>query len=92
MDKKMNNQNGFVNKKALTLKGVIVSESLNKTITVEVERSFRHAVYGKVIKEYKRYKVHDPDSIGKVGKVVIIKQVAPISKTKKMILSEIFGE
>lgn len=92
MDKNMNNQNGLVNKKTLVLQGVIVSATLNKTITVKVERTYRHPSYGKVVRKYKTYKVHDPESIGSIGKMVVIKQVAPISKTKKMILSKIFGE
>ncbi len=92
MDKNMKNQGSLENKKSLVLQGVIVSPSFNKTITVKVERTYRHQTYGKVVRKYKTYKVHDPESIGSVGKMVVIKQVAPISKTKKMILSKVFGE
>ena len=42
-----------------TLQGVVVSDKMDKTVVVEVERAARHALYGKVVKSHKKYKAHD---------------------------------
>ncbi len=68
------------------LKGEVVSTKMNNTVTVMVERKFRHKVYGKVITRHKKYKVHcDEDKI-KVGDTVLIRETRPISKEKHFIV------
>ena len=67
-------------KKVLT--GVVVSDKMQKTVTVLVERQFPHPLYGKVIKRSKKYLAHDPEEKYKLGDVVEIIESRPISKRK----------
>ena len=68
-------------KKVLT--GVVVSDTMQKTVTVLVERQFPHPLYGKVIKRSKKYLAHDPEEKYKLGDVVEIIESRPISKRKR---------
>jgi len=70
-----------MSKKILT--GKVVKDSRSKTITVLVERKYRHPVLKKVIKTKKKYHVHDEKSSFKVGDKVSIVETNPISKQKK---------
>ena len=69
-------------KKVLT--GVVVSDKMQKTVTVLVERQFPHPLYGKVIKRSKKYLAHDPEEKYKLGDVVEIIESRPISKRKRL--------
>ena len=71
------------------LKGIVVSNKPNKTITVVVERKFQHPVLKKVIKAKKKYSVHDEKNKYKNGDAVSIIECKPRSKTKRF---EVFGE
>ncbi|MCS5710273.1 30S ribosomal protein S17 [Candidatus Berkiella aquae] len=71
-----------VENKSGTLMGKVVSDNRQQTLKVKVSWSRRHERYGKVIKKDTTFHVHDPESVGKVGDLVEIKQVRPISKTK----------
>jgi small subunit ribosomal protein S17 len=64
------------------LKGVVVSDKMDKTVVVEVTRFVEHKKYGKRIKKTKNYKAHDAENLKKVGDVVEIEEVRPISKDK----------
>lgn len=64
------------------LQGRVVADSLDKTVTVLVERRIMHPVYKKFVKRSKRYHAHDEDNAAKVGDVVSIIETAPMSKTK----------
>ena len=68
-------------KKVLT--GVVVSDKMQKTVTVLVERQFPHPLYGKVIKRSKKWLAHDPEEKYKLGDVVEIIESRPISKRKR---------
>tara|TARA_B100000614_G_C14269785_1_gene378753 strand:- start:365 stop:592 length:228 start_codon:yes stop_codon:yes gene_type:complete len=68
------------------LKGIVVSDKLDKTITVLVSRKVMHPVYKKYIKKSKKYLVHDKDNKFKNGEIVNIQENIPISKTKKWIV------
>ena len=68
-------------KKVLT--GVVVSDKMQKTVTVLVERQFPHPLDGKVIKRSKKYLAHDPEEKYKLGDVVEIIESRPISKRKR---------
>ena len=65
------------------LRGVVVGDKPNKTITVLVERKFQHPVLKKVIKSKKKYSVHDQENRYKNGDKVSIIESKPFSKTKK---------
>ena len=65
------------------LKGIVVSDKPNKTITVVVERKYQHSVLKKVIKAKKKYSVHDEGNKFKNGDKVSIIECKPYSKTKK---------
>lgn len=64
------------------LKGVVVSNKMDKTVVVEVTRFVEHSKYGKRIKKTKKYKAHDEDNLKKIGDVVEIEETKPISKDK----------
>ena len=67
------------------LKGVVVSDKADKTITVLVKRKVMHPIYKKYINKTKKYSVHDEDNKYKVGEIVTIQENKPISKTKTWI-------
>ncbi|PIW29960.1 MAG: 30S ribosomal protein S17 [Rhodospirillales bacterium CG15_BIG_FIL_POST_REV_8_21_14_020_66_15] len=64
------------------LQGVVVSDKMDKTVTVQVERRFKHPLYGKFIKRTKKYAAHDEANACKVGDTVQIRECRPISKRK----------
>lgn len=71
------------------LSGRIVSAKMQKTVTVLVERTVAHAVYGKVQRRSKKYHAHvDTGTYGE-GDVVVIEETAPISKTKAWRVAEL---
>lgn len=65
------------------LQGKVISNACAKTVTVNVERTFTHPIYKKIIKKSKRYHAHDENEVFKIGDIVKIKESRPISKTKK---------
>lgn len=65
------------------LKGVVVSDKMDKTAVVKVTRFVEHKKYGKRIKKTKNYKAHDELNAKKVGDIVEIEETRPISKDKK---------
>jgi small subunit ribosomal protein S17 len=65
------------------LKGVIVSDKMDKTVVVSVSRFVKHPLYGKFYKVSKKYKAHDEENKYKVGDKVEIVETKPISKDKK---------
>ena len=71
------------------LVGVVVSDKMDKTIVVEVERITRHRLYGKIIKRHNKFKVHDAENKAKVINKVKIAQTRPLSKDKRWRLVEI---
>jgi len=71
------------------LKGIVVSDKPNKTITVVVERKYQHPVLKKVIKSKKKYSAHDENNKHKNGDKVTIIECKPYSKSKKF---EVLGE
>ncbi len=71
------------------LVGEVVSDKMDKTITVKVTRTFKHALYGKIVKRFKKYKAHDEAGLAKMGDTVEIIECRPISKTKHMMLNRV---
>ena len=70
------------NKVVRTLTGRIVSDKMDKTVTVLVERKVKHPVIGKVIRRSKKYHAHDQNNEFDEGDVVVIEECRPIAKTK----------
>ena len=65
------------------MQGVVVSDKMDKTVVVNVERKFLHPLYKKYIKRSKRYHAHDENNTHKVGDTVSIQECRPLSKTKR---------
>ena len=65
-----------------TLSGKVVSDKMDKTITVLVERKVRHPLYGKIMVRSKKYHVHDEANEFHTGDMVVIEECRPLSKTK----------
>jgi len=64
------------------LVGRVVSDRMQKTVTVLVERRVRHPLYGKIITRSSRYQAHDEDKACKEGDLVLIEECRPIARTK----------
>jgi small subunit ribosomal protein S17 len=71
------------------VEGVVVSDKMDKSIVVKVERSWRHPLYGKVVKTAKKYHAHDENNEAREGDRVRLLESRPISKLKKWVLLEI---
>ena len=69
--------------KGKLLKGVVVSDKMDKTVVVSVSRFVKHPLYGKFYKVSKKYKAHDEDNVYKTGDKVEIVETKPISKDKR---------
>jgi small subunit ribosomal protein S17 len=67
-------------------KGVIVSNKMQKTLVVKVERTYRHPKYGKVITRGKKYYAHYEGAPKQVGEEVTIKETRPLSKLKRWLV------
>ena len=65
------------------MQGVVVSDKMDKTVTVKVERRVMHSLYKKFIRRSKKYSAHDENNACKVGDVVSIRECKPISKNKR---------
>ncbi len=70
------------------LQGVVVSDKMEKTIVVKVERRVRHPLYGKIITQSKKYHAHDEENRCQVGDIVNIQESRPLSKTKRWAVLE----
>ena len=64
------------------LQGTVVSDKMDKTIVVRVERRVMHPIYKKFIRRTKKYAAHDPENRFKTGDTVQIRECRPLSKTK----------
>ena len=69
--------------------GVVTSNKMTKTITVEVERKVKHPIYGKFVKKTTKFHAHDEKNEASIGDVVRIMETRPLSKTKRWRLVEI---
>jgi small subunit ribosomal protein S17 len=71
--------------------GLIVSDKMDKSVVVQVERYIQHRVYKKYIKSYKRYHAHDEKNECGIGDQVRIIETRPLSKLKRFRVSEIIN-
>ena len=72
-----------------TLTGTVVSDKMDKTVTVLVERRTKHPVLGKIIRVSKKYHAHDENNECHEGDVVMIEECRPIAKTKSWRVSKL---
>lgn len=72
-----------------SLNGTVVSDKMDKSIVVSVERKFAHSKYKKQIKRTTKYKAHDEKNAAKIGDMVSIQECRPLSKDKRWLLEEI---
>jgi small subunit ribosomal protein S17 len=66
-----------------TREGYVVSDKMNKTVTVEVEDRVQHPLYGKTIRRTKKVKAHDEANAAGVGDRVLLMETRPLSATKR---------
>ena len=69
--------------------GEVVSDKMDKTAVVRITRTIKHPFYGKIVKRFKKYKVHDEHNACKIGDTVEIIECKPLSKTKHMALNRV---
>ena len=69
--------------KKKTMTGVVVSNKMDKTVVIKVERRFAHPVFKKVVKTTKKYKVHDEKNECMEGDFIRIQETRPLSKEKR---------
>lgn len=72
--------------------GKVVSDKMDKTITVMVETYKKHSLYGKRVKYSKKFKAHDENNQAKTGDIVRIMETRPLSKNKRWRLVEVVEE
>ena len=71
--------------------GLVVSDKMEKTVVVSIERRVQHPVYGKMVRRTKRLKAHDEQNEAKAGDTVRIMETRPMSKDKRWRVVEIVG-
>lgn len=69
--------------------GTVVSDKMNKTVVVSVERLVKHPLYGKYIRRRNKFKAHDETNDCRVGDRVVIQESRPLSKTKHWVVVKI---
>ncbi len=72
-----------------SMSGRVVSDKMDKTVTVLVERKVKHPLYGKVVRRSKKFHAHDENNECREGDLVVIEETRPLSKTKTWRVSKI---
>ena len=75
-----------------TLVGKVVSDKMDKTVTVLIERQIKHPLYGKIITRSNKYHAHDEGNTAKAGDTVEIQEGRPISKTKAWTVTRVLQQ
>lgn len=70
-------------------RGYVVSDKMNKTITVDVEDRVKHPLYGKVLRQNSKIKAHDEENSAGIGDLVVVMETRPLSASKRWRLVEI---
>ncbi|CAM3053063.1 30S ribosomal protein S17 [Legionella worsleiensis] len=76
---------------ARTMVGKVVSDKMDKTIVVMVERTVKHPKYGKIMKRRTKLHAHDENQVCQIGNTVKIRESRPLSKTKSWVLVEVIS-
>jgi small subunit ribosomal protein S17 len=74
------------------LVGRVLSNRMDKTVVVQVERRKRHRLYGKVLTTRRKYKAHDADNACQIGDVVQIVESRPLSKEKRWAVTQVLEQ
>ena len=74
-----------------TLQGRVISDKMDKTVTVLVERQVQHPIYGKFIRRSTKVHAHDENNECRAGDMVVVEQCRPLSKTKTWRLVRVVG-
>jgi len=74
---------------ARSVTGTVVSNKMDKTITLRVERRVKHPVYGKFVRKSKKIHAHDAKNLCSIGDVVTVEECRPISKMKSWMLKSV---
>jgi len=77
------------NHRKLTKQGIVVSDKMDKTIIVLVERQYKHPLYKKIVRSHKKFKAHDEANDCREGDVVEIVESRPLSREKRWALQRI---
>lgn len=72
-----------------TIKGVVTSDKMDKTIVVRAERLVKHPIFHKYVRKHVKYKVHDEKNECKAGDIVLITESRPMSRDKRWRMIEI---
>ena len=78
-----------IEKNVRTLQGQVVSDNMDKTITVLIERKVKHPLYGKIIRLSTKIHAHDEHNQYGIGDVVVIQETRPLSKTKSWVVKQL---
>jgi small subunit ribosomal protein S17 len=78
-------------KKGRILTGTVISNKMNKTITVRIERREKHPIYGKYLPKTSKVHAHDEENKCQIGDLVTVRECRPISKLKTWMLQSIDG-
>ena len=81
-----------VQKTRKSVEGVVVSNAMDQTAVVQVDRLVRHPLYGKYIRKKSKYMAHDPENSCTVGDKVLIEECRPLSKNKRWRLSKVIEQ
>jgi len=65
-----------------TLQGRVISDKMDKTVTVVVERKVKHPIYGKFVRRSTKVHAHDENNECQIGDVIVVEQCRPLSKSK----------
>ncbi|OGT56831.1 MAG: 30S ribosomal protein S17 [Gammaproteobacteria bacterium RIFCSPHIGHO2_12_FULL_43_28] len=76
-------------KEPRTIVGTVISDKMDKTIVVQIERKVKHPLYGKYVRRYSKMYAHDEENACKIGDLVMIQHSRPLSKTKRWKLVEV---
>ncbi len=88
----MTNQPTKKKKNLKIVKGVVVSDKMNKTRVVLIEKNVMHPLYKKTIKRSKKIKMHDEENTTKIGDIVLAIETRPLSKEKRHTLYKILSK
>ena len=73
------------------LTATVISDKMDKTRVVQIQKVAKHAKYEKPVRCFVRYKAHDEKNVAKTGDVVRIMETRPLSKDKRWIIQEVIG-
>jgi small subunit ribosomal protein S17 len=73
----------------VTKTGIVLSDKMDKTIVVNVERQYKHPLYKKIVRKHKKFKAHDENNECNTGDTVLISESRPISREKRWVLTKI---